>query len=76
MRSSLSNDMTFPASQLRAARKAAKLTQQEAADRTDGVVSARAWAEAEKGVNQPAWHRACAMWAAVGRQVIIAEVSI
>jgi DNA-binding XRE family transcriptional regulator len=63
----------FPAAQLRAARRALKLTQQQAADLTGGVVSARTWAETEKGRSQPLWDRAVSMWAAVGRSVIITE---
>jgi len=64
----------FPGASLRAARKAAKLTQQQAAHRTNGVVSARAWFDAEKGNAQPLWHKAVAMWAVVGKAVIVADV--
>ena len=64
----------FPGASLRAARKAAKLTQQQAADLTNGVVSARAWFDAEKGNAQPLWSKAVAMWTAVGKTVIVADV--
>ena len=65
----------FPGAALRAARKAAKLSQQQAADLTNGVVSARAWFDAEKGHAQPLWSKAVAMWAAVGRTVIVVEAA-